>query len=115
LIIQQKLAETALNYVAGQVTANEPQHEYLDNLRARLQLDVRTLTQVDDGLSSAPSEVQQYVAAVYLRVLEQQRSLLNELNRSPYFDEELIRKYAAILDLEEYKLREKQLSSPEPL
>jgi hypothetical protein len=35
------------------------------------------------------------------------------LNRQADFDEDLIRKYLAILDLEEYKLREKQLQAAE--
>lgn len=43
----------------------------------------------------------------YLNLLGEQRSALNELNRRADFDEELIRKYFALIDLEEYKVREK--------
>ena len=45
---------------------------------------------------------------IYLEVLEQQRKLLNEMNRSAEFNEELIRKYLFLMDVEEFKIREKQ-------
>jgi CPA1 family monovalent cation:H+ antiporter len=48
---------------------------------------------------------------VYLELLEQQRKLLNEMNRSAEFDEELIRKYLSLIDMEEFKIREKQLQA----
>jgi CPA1 family monovalent cation:H+ antiporter len=51
--------------------------------------------------------------AVYLKLLEQQRKLLDKMNHSAEFDEELIRKYLSLIDLEEFKIREKQLSEAE--
>lgn len=39
-------------------------------------------------------------------MLEQQRKLLNEMNHRAEFDEDLIRKYLSLIDLEEIKLRE---------
>jgi hypothetical protein len=35
------------------------------------------------------------------------RTLLNKINHKPEFDEELIRKYLVLIDLEEFKIREK--------
>ena len=46
---------------------------------------------------------------IYLEVLERQRTLLDDMNHSADFDEELIRKYLSLIDLEEFKMREKQL------
>ena len=46
---------------------------------------------------------------MYLEVLDQQRKLLNDLNQKSEFDEDLIRKYLSLVDIEEYKLREKQI------
>ena len=34
------------------------------------------------------------------------------MNRSEEFDEELIRKYLSLIDLEEFKIREKTLREP---
>ncbi len=42
-------------------------------------------------------------------MLDQQRKLLNKMNRLSEFDEELIRKYLFLNDVEEFKIREKQL------
>jgi CPA1 family monovalent cation:H+ antiporter len=42
-------------------------------------------------------------------MLEQQRQLLSRMNRSAEFDEDLVRKYLSLIDLEEFKIREKQL------
>jgi len=44
---------------------------------------------------------------VYIELLDTQRTLLNELNQRSEVNEELIRKYVALVDLEEYKVREK--------
>ena len=49
--------------------------------------------------------------SIYLELLEQQRLLLIEMNRLAEFNEELIRKYLSLIDLEEFKIREKQLQS----
>ena len=42
-------------------------------------------------------------------LLEQQRDLLNKMNRRSEFNEELIRKYLSLIDIEEFKIREKKL------
>jgi CPA1 family monovalent cation:H+ antiporter len=40
-------------------------------------------------------------------MLQHQRQLLNNMNHKAEFDEELIRKYLSLIDLEEIKVREK--------
>jgi monovalent cation/hydrogen antiporter len=49
---------------------------------------------------------------IYLEMLGRQRKRLNEMNRFEEFDEELIRKYLALIDVEEFKIREKQIMEP---
>ena len=44
---------------------------------------------------------------IYLKLLKEQRKLLHEMNRRFEFDEELIRKYLALTDVEEYKIHER--------
>jgi CPA1 family monovalent cation:H+ antiporter len=46
----------------------------------------------------------------YLQLLEHQRKLLQDMNGLSEFDEELIRKYLSLIDLEEFKIREKLLT-----
>ena len=50
-----------------------------------------------------------FILATYLEMLERQRKLLNDMNRRSEFGEELIRKYLSLIDIEEFKLREKLL------
>jgi CPA1 family monovalent cation:H+ antiporter len=45
----------------------------------------------------------------YLEMLEAQRKFLTEVNHRTEYDEEMIRKYLALIDLEELKVREKIL------
>ena len=42
-------------------------------------------------------------------MLERRRDLLNKMNRRAEFDEELIRKYLSLTDVEEFKVREQGL------
>ena len=85
------------------------QNEHLENLFRRLQTDLKSL----DGELEESNETEDLSAkkyrSIYLEVIKQQRQLLNEMNRSAEIDEELIRKYLALIDLEEFKTREKQL------
>ncbi|WP_369811345.1 Na+/H+ antiporter [Hymenobacter convexus] len=109
LLIQKKLAQQALRYLDEQHPADGPPNDFLHNLRARLQLDRQFLTRSLDGAGEVPNDTLQQYQRFYLNALEQQRTLLQQMNQREEFDEEIIRKYLAILDLEEYKLREKQL------
>jgi len=47
--------------------------------------------------------------SIYLELLQHQRGLLNDMNRRVECNEELIRKYFSLIDLEEFKTREKLL------
>ncbi|GAB3830340.1 Na+/H+ antiporter [Hymenobacter jeollabukensis] len=114
LLIQKKLALVALRYVDEQPGLPDAPADYLQNLRARLQLDTQVLEQaLLDGRPAEGNTMQRF-HHLYLALLDQQRALLHEMNHRMEFDEEVIRKYLAILDLEEYKLREKQLQEAAP-
>lgn len=87
------------------------QNEQLDNLFRRLQADLNSLdNEVQESTETENHSAKKY-RAIYLEVIKQQRQLLNEMNHSADIDEELIRKYLALIDLEEFKIRDKQLQS----
>ncbi|GAB3867055.1 Na+/H+ antiporter [Hymenobacter segetis] len=112
LILQKKLALQALSYVESAAGPDgSPNDDYLHNLRTRLQLDAAFFTQELEGSEGPPDETLHRFHRHYLTLLEQQRTLLHEMNHRMEFDEEIIRKHLTILDLEEYKLREKQLQT----
>jgi monovalent cation/hydrogen antiporter len=60
--------------------------------------------QQDDAAADSVKEFQQ----LYLDLLEEQRKLMDKINHKAEFDEELVRKYLSLIDMEEFKIREKQ-------
>ena len=48
---------------------------------------------------------------IYLELLDEQRRLLEKMNQKAEYDEELIRKYLTLIDIEEYKVREKSVTN----
>ncbi|ADB42199.1 Na+/H+ antiporter [Spirosoma linguale] len=105
LMIQQTINQTSLQFLAE----NDRSNEHLVNLYEKLKLDQRLL---DDELHEPNNQKAVSRLAyqrTYLNLLQQQRNALNELNRQPDIDEELIRKYLSLIDLEEYRIREKQV------
>jgi Na+/H+ antiporter len=108
LLIQKKLAQTALHYVEEQAIQEAKPNEYLQNLHARLQLDTEYLGRALEASDDTERRRLQHFQQHYLALLDQQRTLLHHMNQRAEFDEEIIRKYLALLDVEEYKLREKQ-------
>lgn len=107
IIIQKKIAEASLQFLTQKYGRERAQNEHLRNLFAKLQSDLRSLdgeVQEPNGSSLAEYE------AVYLELLERRRNLLNDMNQSNEFDEELIRKYLTLIDFEEFELREKRVT-----
>jgi monovalent cation/hydrogen antiporter len=107
IIIQKKIAQYTLQYLEENLGKKGPQNERLKNLHARLHIDLdhlnRELDTNDDGNENTLKDYNLF----YLKLLEHQRKILNEMNRRTEFDEDLIRKYLSLIDLEEHKLREK--------
>jgi monovalent cation/hydrogen antiporter len=109
LIIQKKIAQASLQFLDEKYGKERKQNEYLNNLFARLQIDLNFSHRDFEAPANAPEKAQSRYQRIYLELLEQQRRLLKEMNRQADFDEELIRKYLSLIDLEELKLREKRL------
>lgn len=79
---------------------------YVVELRTDLSVFQQTLEKFNHVSRDAMVQYQE----TYLALLEQQRKTLRSLNEKDEYDEELIRKYLAIIDLEETKLREVAVS-----
>jgi CPA1 family monovalent cation:H+ antiporter len=109
LLIQKKIAQASLQFLEEKYGEDYLPKEYVNNLRARLEMDLQSFNQALEEINGAKENPIKSYQPIYLELLEQQRSLLNEMNRSAEFDEELIRKYLSLIDLEEFKIREKQL------
>ena len=109
LIIQKKIAKTSIQFLEEKYGTDRVQNAPLDNLFARLQIDLRSLEQELQASNDIKEDSSKSYRSIYLELLEHQRLLLNEMNRLAEFDEELIRKYLSLIDLEELKIRNKQL------
>jgi CPA1 family monovalent cation:H+ antiporter len=107
LIIQKKIAKVSLQYLEKKHCNDQQQNEYVDNLLAKLKLELNFFQQDFEGLNNPSGKIFSGYQRIYLDLLEEQRKMLYELNRLADFDEELIRKYHLLIDVEEYKLREK--------
>jgi Na+/H+ antiporter len=112
--IQKKIARASLNYLQEKYGKDGGQNEHLNNLLKRFQTDLnffeRDFKELDDSTENTRSNYQR----IYIELLEQQRKLLYEMNHHAEFDEELIRKYLSLIDLEELKLRESLLKEKNP-
>ena len=87
----------------------EPFSAYLKNLLARLQIDLNFFHQDPEDIKKETGNALSVYMRIYLELLEQQRNLLYRMNRHAEFNEELIRKYLSLIDIEELKIRERQL------
>ena len=108
ILLQKKTVEAALEFLDQKYAKEREHNEHLDHLFRRLEMDLRSLDHELVARNPDGNSLARY-QAVYLEVLDQQRALLDEMNQSADFDEELIRKYLSLIDLEEFKMREKGL------
>lgn len=106
-VIQTKMAKIALQYLEEKYSRHLPENDHLKNLHQRLKTEVTFFNgRAEENDDKGQNGLQRF-QRVYLELLEQQRKLLHEMNRRFEFDEEVIRKYMALTDVEEFKLREK--------
>jgi CPA1 family monovalent cation:H+ antiporter len=106
IIIQKKIALYSIQFLEEKYGKNRPLNEHLDNLYARLKIDLKFFDRDADEIDLEDNSMKNY-QLVYLEMLQHQRQLLNRMNQKAEFDEELIRKYLSLIDLEEIKVREK--------
>jgi Na+/H+ antiporter len=114
IIIQKKIAQASLQFLKEKYGEEQAQNEHINNLFDRLQIDLKSFNRELEERNGARGSSLTNYQVIYLDLLEQQRRLLNEMNRLAEFDEELIRKYLSLIDVEEFKIREKQLPAVAP-
>ncbi len=108
MIIQKKMAHYSLQYLEEKY-GGELQNEHLSNLHTRLKIELRFFNEELEEISNDHGNSFKNYQRIYLELLDEQRRVLDKINHRAEFDEELIRKYLNLIDLEELKVREKQL------
>ena len=74
-----------------------------------MQLDMNFFQQDIQEIINTPDNNVASFRRIYLELLERQREMLNQMNLRDEFDEDLIRKYLALIDMDELRIREKSL------
>ena len=108
-IIQKEIAEGSLKFLEEQSADGQQLNDYIANLQSKLKTDMKFFN-TDYEEISKNNYLKDY-QLFYLELLKHQRSLLLEMNRNTDYDEELIRKYFSLIDLEEIKIRELMLQN----
>ena len=109
MIIQKKLAQASLNYLHENYSNKGIKNEHLDNLLAKFQIELNFFQQDFDDETLLKENALLNFQRIYLEILEERRKLLVAMNQRTEFDEELIRKYLSLVDLEELKMQERLL------
>lgn len=115
LIIQKKLAQYSAKYLEVKYGHDQLHNEHLANLKSRLNLDINLFNKMLDDTNEEQGKSFRFSQQVYLEILDEQRVLLDKMNQKAEFDEEVIRKYLSLIDIEEYKVREKLLAESDPV
>jgi monovalent cation/hydrogen antiporter len=103
-IIQRRIAQDSLQFLK-KFEGDRHINEHLNILYEKLKVDLRFFDHESEDLQYTKDSTLKNYQEIYLELLQHQRSVLNEMNRSADFDEELIRKYFALIDIEEFKIR----------
>jgi len=99
-ILRKKLAYYGLQFLNDDNKEVIEGNRGLQQLRARFENDQLP---VEENVAQLHEDYRR----VYLRLLERQRTVLHELNKKNEIEDEIVRKYLTMLDLEEEKLRMK--------
>jgi monovalent cation/hydrogen antiporter len=107
-IIQKKLALTSLNFLEEKYAEEVLDNEHLTNMKTMLSSKLKYFTNAfENGVVYDENNPLKQYQKVALGLLDHQRELLHKMNQRSEFDEDIIRKYMTLLDLEETRLREK--------
>jgi len=106
-IIQKKIARASLQLLEEKYGKEREQNDHLKHLSASLQTDVNIFERDDEDIKNTNNDALKSYQNIYSELLEQQRNLLYKINEHSDFDEDIIRKYLSLIDLEELKLRGK--------
>jgi Na+/H+ antiporter, bacterial form len=97
-LVRKTLAEQCLHHLQQQYATQLSHNKSLQQLQVRYEQDQ---LQCDPSFDEEHGEFR----AIYYEMLERQRGFLLALNKEPNIDEDVIKKYQGLLDLEEEKLR----------
>ena len=110
-IIQKKMAHYSLQFLDEKYGDHLLDNDHFNNLRTKLRAELdyfnHSLKEEEKVVDHSLNDYHN----VYLELLDEQRRILNKMNQKAEFDEELIRKYHSLIDMEELRIREKSIET----
>jgi monovalent cation/hydrogen antiporter len=111
-LIQQKIAKSSLQFLEDKYKSELDSNEHINNLHRRLEIDLTFFNQELKNLPNTSGNKLHIYHHIYLDLLEQQRKELNACRPNYDYDEEVIRKFLSLIDIEEFRVRE-QIVDPD--
>ena len=106
IIIQKKIAQYSIKFLEEEVE-DGLKNDYINNLYDRLKLEHKFFNRDHEEVVANDGNPLKTYYEIYLQLLDHQRKLLKEMNQRAEFNEDLIRKYLSLIDIEEFSIREK--------
>lgn len=107
-IIQKKIAHYSLQFLEEKYGERTLDNEHFNNLKAKLKTELDYFNRLFEEQGQGTDHSLKDYHNIYLELLDEQRRILNKMNQKAEFDEDLIRKYHSLIDIEELKVREKK-------
>jgi CPA1 family monovalent cation:H+ antiporter len=107
IFIQRKISHGSLKFLEENYGQERFSNEHVNLLFEKLRIDLNFYNQEFEEITNTRGNSMKSYQDIYLELLQHQRELLNKMNSSVDCNEELIRKYFSLIDLEEFKIREK--------
>ncbi len=109
IIIQRKIAQHSLRFLEEKYGEDRLSNEHVKIFYEKLKIDLNFFNQEVEEINATEGNSLKNYQSIYIELLQHQRNILDEMNRSVDYDEEIIRKYYSLIDLEEFKIRERLL------
>jgi CPA1 family monovalent cation:H+ antiporter len=107
IVIQRKIAQSSIVFLDRNYQEEKENNRHVKILYERMKTDFELFNKDIDNPDNQKDNSLKTYQKIYLELLHHQRILLEDLNRSSEYDEELIRKYSSLIDFEELYIREK--------
>lgn len=104
--IQKAIAHSSIQFLEEKHADTSQTNDHVKVLYKKLKADLNFFDQEIGESELKEDQTLSSYQQIYLDMLQQQRTVLNKLNQEDDYDEELIRKYHALIDLEEFKIKE---------
>jgi monovalent cation/hydrogen antiporter len=110
-IIREKISNSSLQFLEMNYGDVRHSNEQVKVLYKKLKTDLNFVNQEFEEISNEKDNSLNDYRRIHLELLQHQRDVLKELNNNYDFDEDLIRKYLLLIDLEELKIQENLIQS----